>query len=114
MCRVLGSVAAEPVSVRNELLEAANPLIRPSNGDDGWGMACYPRAEGEDPVCGRFPKGATVRAQVHCADVETPVDEPGGDSPAGGDPAGQDPAHPDAGNPAGDTTTSDTADQPQG
>jgi hypothetical protein len=63
---------------------------------------------------GRFPKGATVRAQVHCADVETPVEEPGGDSPAGGDPAGQDPANPDAGNPAGDTTTSAPADQPQG
>ncbi|MEA2471994.1 MAG: hypothetical protein QOE38_2993, partial [Thermoleophilaceae bacterium] len=25
MCRVLGSVAAEPVSLRHELLEAANP-----------------------------------------------------------------------------------------
>jgi hypothetical protein len=56
---------------------------------------------------GRFPKGATVRAQVHCADVETPVDA--GDTPAGGESAG----------PAGDattsdTTTSDTTDQPQG
>jgi hypothetical protein len=69
----------------------------------------HPPAQG-----GRFPKGATVRAQVHCADVETPVEQPGGDSPAGGDPAGQDPANPDAGNPAGDTTTSAPADQPQG
>jgi predicted glutamine amidotransferase len=71
MCRVLGSVAAEPVSLRHELLDAANPLIRPSNGDDGWGMACYPRAEGEDPTCGRFPKGtaddeaADTRARLH-------------------------------------------------
>ena len=65
----------------------------------------HPPAQG-----GRFPRGATVRAQVHCADVETPVEEPAGGSP----PAGQDPANPDAGNPAGDTTTSDTADQPQG
>ena len=39
MCRVLGSVAAEPVSLRHELLEAANPLIRATNGDSGWGMA---------------------------------------------------------------------------
>jgi hypothetical protein len=67
---------------------------------------------------GRFPKGATVRAQVHCADVETPVEEPGGDSPAGGDPAGQNPASPDAGNPAGGTTSGGTppatGSQPQG
>jgi glutamine amidotransferase len=71
MCRVLGSVAAEPVSLRHELLEAANPLIRPGNGDDGWGLAAYPRAEGEEPVCGHFPKGASwedmahTRARVH-------------------------------------------------
>jgi len=70
---------------------------------------------------GRFPTGATVRAQVHCADVETPV-EPPGSSPAG--TSGQEPANPDAGksdagnssagNSAGGTTTSGTADQPQG
>ena len=60
MCRVLGSVAAEPVSLRHELLEAANPLIRAQNGQDesGWGMAVYPRAEGEEPTCARFPKEA--------------------------------------------------------
>jgi hypothetical protein len=73
----------------------------------------HPSAQG-----GRFPHGATVQAQVHCADVETPVDEPAGDSPAGDSPAGdspgQDPANPDAGTPAGDTTSSPTADQPQG
>jgi predicted glutamine amidotransferase len=75
MCRVLGSVAAEPVSLRHELLEAANPLIRPSNGDDGWGMAAYPRAEGEEPVCRRFPTGsgdegaADTRARLHNAHV---------------------------------------------
>jgi predicted glutamine amidotransferase len=66
MCRVLGSVAAEPVSLRHELIEAANPLIRPSNGDDGWGMAAYPRAEGEDAMCRRFPTATTHDA---CADV---------------------------------------------
>src|SRR3954471_5942195 len=67
---------------------------------------------------GLFPHGATVRAQVHCAGVETPVGEPAGGSPAGDSPAGdspagdspaQDPANPDGGAPAGDTTTSDTA-----
>jgi predicted glutamine amidotransferase len=56
MCRVLGSVAAEPVSLRHELLEAANPLIRTGNGDSGWGMAAYKHAEGEEPICARFPK----------------------------------------------------------
>jgi predicted glutamine amidotransferase len=71
MCRVLGSVAAEPVSLRHELLEAANPLIRPSNGDDGWGMAAYRRAEGEDATCRRFTTGtaddqaAETRARLH-------------------------------------------------
>ena len=73
MCRVLGSVAAEPVSLRHELLEAANPLIRPSNGDDGWGMASYLRAEGEEPTCNRFPTAAasTAGANGHdnCADA---------------------------------------------
>jgi hypothetical protein len=67
-----------------------------------------PQAQGD-----LFPHGATVRAQVHCAGVETPVDAPGGDSPAGDSPA-QDPANPDAGTSAGATTTSDSTDQPQG
>jgi glutamine amidotransferase len=59
MCRVLGSVAAEPVSLRSELLEAANPLIRQSeHHDSGWGMSVYRRAEGEDPRCMRFPEAA--------------------------------------------------------
>jgi predicted glutamine amidotransferase len=66
MCRVLGSVAAEPASLRHELLEAANPLIRPANGDDGWGMAAYPRAEGEDATCRRFPDAT---AEHECADT---------------------------------------------
>jgi len=75
MCRVLGSVAAEPVSLRHELIEAANPLIRPSNGDDGWGMAAYPRAEGEDATCRRFPTATThdecadIRARLHSVHV---------------------------------------------
>src|SRR5581483_7784938 len=57
MCRVLGSVAAEPVSLRHELLDAANPLIRTNDGhdDSGWGMAAYKHAEGEEPICARFP-----------------------------------------------------------
>ncbi|MDQ3647668.1 MAG: hypothetical protein M3433_03620 [Actinomycetota bacterium] len=45
MCRILGCVAAEPASVRHELLDAPNPLIRQSeHHDSGWGMAVYERA----------------------------------------------------------------------
>jgi glutamine amidotransferase len=59
MCRVLGCVAAEPVSMRRELLEAGNPMIRQSEGhDSGWGMAVYKRGEGEEPRCVRFPRAA--------------------------------------------------------
>jgi glutamine amidotransferase len=68
MCRVLGSVAAEPVSLRHELLDAANPLIRTENGDSGWGMAAYRHAEGEDPVCARFPKDP--RADEHAIETK--------------------------------------------
>jgi predicted glutamine amidotransferase len=59
MCRVLGSIAAEPVSVRHELLDAENPMIRQSEEhDSGWGMAVYPRADGGEPRCVRFPEAA--------------------------------------------------------
>ena len=59
MCRVFGCVAAEPVSIRHELLEAENPLIRQSEEhDSGWGMAVYERAEGVQPHLVRFPEAA--------------------------------------------------------
>jgi predicted glutamine amidotransferase len=59
MCRIFGCVAAEPISVRHELLEADNPLIHQSEEhDSGWGMAVYKKAEGEDPRCVRFPEAA--------------------------------------------------------
>jgi predicted glutamine amidotransferase len=61
MCRVLGCVASEPVSIRHELLEAENPLIRQSRDhDSGWGIAVYERAEGRAPDCTRFPNAAHV------------------------------------------------------
>jgi predicted glutamine amidotransferase len=78
MCRVLGSVAAEPVSLRGELLEAANPLIHTKDGhdDSGWGLAAYKHAEGEEPVCARFPAdprsdqaAIDTRARLHVAHV---------------------------------------------
>ena len=59
MCRVFGCVAAEPASIRHELVEAENPLIRQSEDhDSGWGMAVYERADGLDPRCVRFPEAA--------------------------------------------------------
>jgi predicted glutamine amidotransferase len=59
MCRVFGCVAAEPVSIRHELLEAENPLIRQSEEhDSGWGMAVYERAGGGEPTLVRFPEAA--------------------------------------------------------
>jgi predicted glutamine amidotransferase len=59
MCRVLGCVSAEPASIRHELVEAENPLIRQSEEhDSGWGMAVYERADGLDPLLLRFPEAA--------------------------------------------------------
>ena len=59
MCRILGCVAAQPVSIRHELLHAENPLIHQSQEhDSGWGMAVYERADGEEPRCVRFPEAA--------------------------------------------------------
>jgi predicted glutamine amidotransferase len=59
MCRVFGCVAAEPASIRHELIEAENPLIRQSEDhDSGWGMAVYERANGLDPTCVRFAEAA--------------------------------------------------------
>lgn len=64
MCRVFGCVAAEPVSIRHELLEAENPLIRQSEEhDSGWGMAVYERAEGGEPALVRFPEAAHAGEQ---------------------------------------------------
>jgi len=59
MCRVFGCVAADPISVRHDLVEADNPLIQQSEEhDSGWGMAVYKRGEGEMPTCVRFPEPA--------------------------------------------------------
>jgi predicted glutamine amidotransferase len=64
MCRVFGCVSSEPVSIRHELLEAQNPLIRQSEDhDSGWGMAVYERAEGAEPTLVRFPQAAHADAE---------------------------------------------------
>ena len=52
-------MAAEPVSIRHELVEAENPLIRQSEEhDSGWGMAVYERADGREPELVRYPNAA--------------------------------------------------------
>jgi predicted glutamine amidotransferase len=59
MCRVFGCVASEPVSIRHELLEAENPIIRQSEDhDSGWGMAVYERPDANDLKLVRFPEAA--------------------------------------------------------
>jgi predicted glutamine amidotransferase len=59
MCRILGCVAAEPTSIRHELLHAENPMIRQSEEhDSGWGWAVYERTDGASPRCIRFPQAA--------------------------------------------------------
>jgi predicted glutamine amidotransferase len=59
MCRVFGCVAADPSSIRHELLDAENPLIRQSEEhDSGWGMAVYERADGAQPRLVRYPQAA--------------------------------------------------------
>ena len=68
MCRVLGCVAAAPVSLRHELLAAENPLIRQAERhDSGWGMAVYPRAEGEEPRSLRIAEAAFAGDELAAA-----------------------------------------------
>ena len=69
MCRIFGCVAAEPVSIRHELLEAENPMVRQSQEhDSGWGMAVYERVAGSaDPELVRFPLAAHADGQFQAA-----------------------------------------------
>jgi predicted glutamine amidotransferase len=68
MCRVFGCVSSEPVSIRHELLEAENPMIRQSEEhDSGWGMAVYERSEGAEPEVVRFPHAAHADGQFVAA-----------------------------------------------
>jgi predicted glutamine amidotransferase len=68
MCRVFGCVAAEPVTIRHELLDAENPMIRQSEEhDSGWGMAVYERADGAAPRLLRFPEAAHSHEEFRAA-----------------------------------------------
>ncbi len=67
MCRIFGCVAAEPVSIRHELLHAENPMIRQSEDhDSGWGMAVYPDVDCA-PRCVRFPEAAYMDGEFQRA-----------------------------------------------
>ena len=56
MCRLFGAVAATPIDVSFELLEAQNSILRQSERhDSGWGSAYY--SDGV-PVIHRFPHAA--------------------------------------------------------
>ena len=68
MCRILGCVSAEPISIEHELLYAENPLIRQSEEhDSGWGMAVYKQADSEQPELVRFPEAAYSDGEFHRA-----------------------------------------------
>ena len=68
MCRILGCVAAEPVSLRHELVEADNPLIRQSEiHDSGWGMAVHREPNGHPPHLLHFPHAAFEDAAFEAA-----------------------------------------------
>ena len=59
MCRIFGCVAADAVSIRHELLDADNPMIRQAEEhDSGWGMAVYQRPGGAECKSVRFPLAA--------------------------------------------------------
>jgi predicted glutamine amidotransferase len=59
MCRVLGCVAKDRLTLRHELLDAPNPLVRQSEDhDSGWGVAVYGHGAGEEPQCLSFPEAA--------------------------------------------------------
>ena len=73
MCRILGCVAAEPISIEHELLHAENPLIQQSEDhDSGWGMAVYRpgRTASSPSSCGsrrRHTATASSTARPRCA-----------------------------------------------
>ena len=55
MCRVFGAVASDPISVRYELVDSVNPMIRLSEDhDSGWGLAAYRDVGQAAPMTERF------------------------------------------------------------
>lgn len=68
MCRIFGAVASEPVSIRHELIDASNPMIRlAENHDSGWGIAAYSELGGDSLICERFATSAHVDGRFEAA-----------------------------------------------
>ncbi|MBI2691971.1 MAG: class II glutamine amidotransferase [Solirubrobacterales bacterium] len=59
MCRIFGTVSSDPISIRHELVEATNPMIRLSEDhDSGWGVCAYPQVGSAAPLSERFANSA--------------------------------------------------------
>lgn len=72
MCRVFGAVASDPISIRHELIESSNPLIRLSEQhDSGWGLAAYEEVGQPAPVTERFATAAHSDARFDAATAIT-------------------------------------------
>lgn len=72
MCRVFGAVASDPISVRHELIEASNPLIRLSEQhDSGWGLAAYRQLGQPAPITERFATAAHSDSRFDAATTIT-------------------------------------------
>jgi predicted glutamine amidotransferase len=68
MCRVFGAVASDPISVRHELVESTNPMIRLSEShDSGWGVCAYPDVGCAAPHSERFPSAAYADSRFEAA-----------------------------------------------
>lgn len=68
MCRVFGAVASDPISVRHELVESSNPMIRLSEDhDSGWGIASYRDVGLAAPLTERFPIAAHTDGRFEIA-----------------------------------------------
>lgn len=68
MCRVFGAVSSDPISVRHELVDADNPLIRQSEDhDSGWGMAVYREPGVPAPLTERFAVAAHTDGRFDAA-----------------------------------------------
>lgn len=65
MCRLLGCVAGEPMSLRRELLEGETAMVRRASEEvSGWGMAVYRRPEGNEPAVARFPNATPTPEEL--------------------------------------------------
>jgi len=68
MCRVLGAVSSDPISIRHELVEATNPMIRLSEDhDSGWGVCAYPQVGSAAPRSERFADAAHLDRRFNAA-----------------------------------------------